>query len=157
MASPFSPLPKDLFGLAIVPLLRGHIANSAMIALGVIDKDKFLNNHLELIKTHIVLVLEPVVLENPKPGLDPAIVRGSPVAGKELFDAKVSEKLLRTLLGHLDTMIREGCGHLRGPCYIQKPFIAEGLVPGLLHGLHRGVEAQVPTHNLAAENIYDGK
>lgn len=76
MAPPFRPLLQDLLGLAIVPLLRGHIANSAVIALGVVDNDKSLNNRLELIETHIVLVLEAVVFKNPKPGLNPAIGKG---------------------------------------------------------------------------------
>ena len=84
-ALPLGSFLQDLFGLAIVSLLRVHVTNSAVIAFGVIDKDKSFNDFLELIETHIVLVLEPVVFENPKPGLNPAIVRGSPVAGKELL------------------------------------------------------------------------
>jgi len=98
LASPFSPLLKDLFGLAIVPLLRGQIANSAMIGLG-----------------------------------------------------------LALFIGHLDPVIREDRGHLRGLHRAKESFVAKGLLPGLLHGLHRGFEAQVLAHNLPAENIDDGK
>ncbi len=42
-------------------LLRGHITNSAMITLGVVDNYKLSYDCLELIKTHIILIPKPAV------------------------------------------------------------------------------------------------
>jgi len=138
-------------------LLGGDVTDGPMVAPGVVEENEIAQDRVELFKADVVFVFKPVVLEDTKPGLDPGIIGGRLVTCEELLDSLVSEELFCGLLGHLDPVIGKGCRHLRSARRAQEAFVTKGTVPGLFHGVHPGVETEMPAHDLAAEHIDDGK
>ena len=93
-------------------LLRGHIPNRPMVPLGIVEPDKLSQNAPQLIKRDIILKMQPIILENSEPTLNPRIIRRRLIAGTELPNPQVSEKLPGGLPRHLDAMIRKSGGKL---------------------------------------------